>query len=304
MSTDRTGRVLVATSGSVASRSAITHAAREAAARGSSLELVHVIAPTIAVGPYGGSADPALRLAGREVLAAGERLAREVAPSIEVLTTLLTGSRADAVVHEAGGAALVVIGALPDDLVGRLWAGSAVMGIAARAKCPVLLVPDHDPHARTGRVLVGLKSTRHSDRLLAEAFAVARQTQSELRILHAWHVVSPYDEVVSERVPTPDREQAETRAIESQLIDLRLTYPEVQVQVAVMHGPPASTLVRESGIADVVVISRPVHGGLVHHLGATARAVIREAHCPVLVVPPGVDASEVAGRALDGGLAS
>ena len=33
------------------------------------------------------------------------------------------------------------------------------------------------------------------------------------------------------------------------------------------------------------MISRPSHGGFVHHLGATARAVIRDAGCPVLVVP-------------------
>jgi nucleotide-binding universal stress UspA family protein len=53
-----------------------------------------------------------------------------------------------------------------------------------------------------------------------------------------------------------------------------------------VHGQPAHTLVEASKAADLLVISRPVHGSFVHHLGATARAVIREAACPLVVVPP------------------
>ena len=39
----------------------------------------------------------------------------------------------------------------------------------------------------------------------------------------------------------------------------------------------------------MAVISRPAHGGFVHYLGATARAVIRDAACPVEVVPPATE---------------
>ena len=286
MSTSRVGRVLVATSGSAASKSAISYAAREAGARGSPLELVHVVTPMIATGPYGATVDPALRDAGRQVLAGGERLAREVAPQITVTTSLLIGSRPDAVVHEAEGADLLVIGAPPDDAFGRLWTGPTVMGIAARATCPVLVVPEQESRIRTPEVLVGLKSTRHCDHLLATAFAMARQTQSDLRVLHAWHMVSPYDEAIAGRLSTPEWEREELRAIEGQLIDLRMAYPDVQVRISLVHGKPAHTLVTEARNADLLVISRPLHGGLVHHLGATARAVIRESSCPVLVVPP------------------
>jgi nucleotide-binding universal stress UspA family protein len=286
MSTSRAGRVLVATSGSAASRSAISHAAREAAARGLPLELVHVVTPMIATGPYGATADPALRQAGREVLARGERLAGEVAPQVEITTTLLTGSRPEAVVHEADDADLLVIGAPPDDVMGRLWTGPTVMGIVARATCPVLVVPEQASPTRAPEVLVGLKSTRHCDHLLGTAFAMARQTQSDLRILHVWHMVSPYDEAIAERLPTPEWEREEILAIEGQIIDLRMAYPDVQVRVSLVHGKPAHTLVAEARNADLLVISRPVHGGYLHHLGSTARTVIRESSCPVLVVPP------------------
>jgi nucleotide-binding universal stress UspA family protein len=286
MSTSRTGRVLVATSGSASSQSAITFAARTAAARGLAVELVHVVPPTLAAGPMGVAPDLDIRRAGREVLAHGEALAHRVAPHVDVTTTLLIGSRPDAVVERSHDAELVVVGGPPHDLLGRLWTGSTVTGIAARAACPVAIIPSASPPGDTHQILVGLKSTRHVDDLLAAAFAVAAQTGSALRIVHAWQMLSPYDNAVAERLPTPDWEVEEGRKIENLLIDLRLAYPTVTVQVDLVHGQPAHTLVEASREADVIVISRPLHGGFVHHLGATARAVIRDAQCTVLVVPP------------------
>jgi len=287
MSTNRTGRVLVATSGSAAGESAITFAARTAASRGLSLELVHVVTPTVSVGPYGVTPDVVARQAGREVLARGERLARRTAPHVDLVTSLLIGSRPDAVVEKAYDADLIVVGAPAHDLMGRLWSGSTVTGVAARASCPVAIVPPTDQEGPTShQILVGLKSTRNAGRLLAAGFALASQTDSELRIVHAWQMMSPYDNAVAERLPTPEWVVDEGRAIEGMLIDLRLAYPTVPVRVDLVHGQPGHTLVEASRDTDLLVISRPAHGGFVHHLGATARAVIREAHCPVMVVPP------------------
>jgi nucleotide-binding universal stress UspA family protein len=70
------------------------------------------------------------------------------------------------------------------------------------------------------------------------------------------------------------------------MIDLRMAYPDVRVQVDVVHGQAAFALVDRSAEADLLLISRPAHGGFVHFLGATARAVIRDATCPIEVVPP------------------
>lgn len=41
--------------------------------------------------------------------------------------------------------------------------------------------------------------------------------------------------------------------------------------------------------ADLLLITRSQHGGPFHHLGSVARAVLREAHCPVQILPPGPD---------------
>jgi nucleotide-binding universal stress UspA family protein len=74
MSTSRRGHIVVATSGSAASTSAIAYAAREAQARGLQLEVVHVIPSSLPVGAFGGAPDLALRRSGREVLALGEQV--------------------------------------------------------------------------------------------------------------------------------------------------------------------------------------------------------------------------------------
>ena len=285
MRTERTGRVLVATSGSDTSMAAVARGTREAAAREAPLEIVHVVPTEYAAGPNGQWSMPVLRTAGHELLEEARVVAQDIDPSVEVVTKLLIGSRADAIVHEGEHAALILVGAAPHDPLGRFWDGSTVVGVASRAQCPVLVVPRGDT-GRTHRVLVGLKSREGCDHVLRAGFAQARQSGSELRIVHAWHFTPPYEDAIAERLPTPRWEEAELRAIEGQLTDLRMTYPDVQVQVAVAHGRPGPILVAESREAGLVVISRPAHGGLVHHLGATARVVIRGAHCPVLVVPP------------------
>ena len=122
---------------------------------------------------------------------------------------------------------------------------------------------------------------------------MAAQQQAELRIVHAWHLTSPYDEAVSVGEPIPDRVTEEGRTIEGQLIDLRMAYPDVQVRVELTHGQAAFALVGESAEADLLMVSRPAHGGFVHYLGSTARAVIRDATCPVEVVPPLDEVHEV-----------
>lgn len=293
MRTRRTSRVVVATSGSAASQAAITFAAGEAASRGLPLEVVHVVPPTMPAGPYVAAPDVAVRKTGREVLSHGESVAHQTVPRLDVSTTLLIGSRADAVVQHAEGADLLVVGAPPHGLFERLWTGSTVYGVAARASCPVAVVPPGPPPATAHEILVGLKTTRHAGHLLSLAFSVARQRQCDLRIVHAWHVASPYDEAMAEREPEPEWVREQVRAIDGLLIDLRMAYPEVRVEVEVVHSQPAFALVTGSKGADLLVVSRPAHGGFVHYLGATAHAVLRESACTVLVVPPVDEVQEV-----------
>ena len=280
-------RVVAATDGSRGSRAAIGYAVQEARTRGLPLEIVTVIPAYLPAGPFPIAPDSSMRQAAHVVLDGGLDLARAAAPELDVTTTLLLGSRVDALVRHTREAALLTVGAPPHGLAQRLWTGTTVTGAAARVRCPLVIVPPEPVSARPlGRVVVGLKSSKHAEHLLGAAFAVARQTQSDLAVVHAWRLLSEYDDEIARRTTTPERVTEMVRSLEDSMIDLRMAYPDVQVQVDVVHAQAAYALVRQSADADLLLISRPAHGGFVHYLGATARAVIRDVACPIEVVPP------------------
>jgi nucleotide-binding universal stress UspA family protein len=60
----------------------------------------------------------------------------------------------------------------------------------------------------------------------------------------------------------------------------------VKLDVRVVHERPSTALVDASREADRLLITRPLHGGRLHHLGTTGRYVLRSAHCPVEVTAP------------------
>jgi nucleotide-binding universal stress UspA family protein len=289
MTTALTGHVVVATDGTEGSLAAVKYAAREAQVRGVTLELVHVVPPCLPPGPFLAVPDAEIKASGRATLARSRAAAVAAVPGIEVVSTLLIGSRVDAVVRHTHEGALLVIGAPPHGVLERLWTGSVVTGIAARATCPIVIVPTdaHEPPPGAARrILVGLKSPEHAEHLLSTAFALARQTQSDLTVVHAWHLLSGYDDMIAERTLRRAWLVEQERILEDALIDHRMAFPDVQVEVDLVHGQAAFALVKQSHTADVLLISRPGHGGLVHYLGSTARAVIRDAECVVEVVPP------------------
>ncbi len=284
-----TGHVVVATDGSEGSLAAVRYAARAAEGRGVDLELVHVVPPCLPVGPFPAVPDAEMRQSGNTTLRHSRDAALAEVPALEVVCTLLIGSRVDAIVRHTHEAAVLVVGAAPHGLVHRLWTGSVVTGIAARATFPIVIVPlgAHRPRAGAGRrILVGLKSAEHADHLLSSAFALAQQTQSDLTVVHAWHLLSGYDDATAERTLRRAWLVEQERMLEDALIDHRLAFPDIQVDVDLVHGQAAFALVKLSHTADILMISRPSHGGLVHYLGSTARAVIRDAECVVEVVPP------------------
>lgn len=288
MTTSRTStRVVAAADGSRGSRAAVVYAALEARTRGLPLEVVTVMPAYLAAGPFPVAPDASMRHAAHVVLDDALDVAVATVPDLDVTTTLLLGSRVDALVRHTREAALLTVGAPPHGLAERLWTGSTVTGAAARVHCPLVIVPPEPvSERRLGRVVVGLKTSRHAEHLLGAAFAVARQTQSDLAVVHAWHLISEYDDAIAARTTTPARVTEMVRSVEDSMIDLRMAYPDVQVEVDVVHGQAAYALVGQSAQADLLIMSRPARGGFVHYLGATARAVIRDAACPIEVVPP------------------
>jgi nucleotide-binding universal stress UspA family protein len=254
------------------------------------------------VGPLLLLPDGSLQGYAAGVLERGARAAAEVAPEIDVATHHLSGRRIDELVGFAQGAALLVLGARHLTVLDRVWTGATVAGAVSRATCPTLVVPaTWEPSTPRNRVVVGYKSARHAHELLSAAFALADGLGAELEVLHAWKLQGVYDDMIVSSVEEDRASARELAIIEPLLSDYRLAYPGVKAYARVVHRRAAGALIGASGRADRIVVIKPTHGARVHHLGGTARALLRDAQCPVEVVAPSHEAEDIPGLVLERG---
>lgn len=297
------GHVVVGTDGSESGYAGVRYAAEEAARREVPLDVVHVVPGYLPVGPFLMIPDGALQSFGASVADCASRAACEHVPGLDVTSHLVPGNRVRTLVRLSRKAGLLVLAARHLSPLDHLAVGSTVAGVVSRAACPVTVVPVgwEPPERPHRRVVAGYRSPRHSAELFEDAFAVADSLRAELVVLHAWRLEGVYDDVVCGRVEE-DRWNAEERAlIETTLEGYRETYPDVPVRIVVVHDRPVHALVRASRTADRLVLVKPAHGGYLHHLGTTARALLRTAACPVEVVPSAPEPEVISGLTLEEG---
>ena len=270
------GHVVAGTGGSEAARAAVRYAAREAAARHVTLELVHVVPPGLSVDAIG---DLLLEEGRREAVA-------EVA-RVPVALSLLSGDGVERLVSRATDAELLVVGAPTPGPTERLRPGSAALGAAGRAECPVVVVPaEKHPAGQLRRIVVGLKSpARADDELLVAAFAEAHRHHAELAVVHTWQPQTPRPGVMVRERHDPGWLPGEAALVEERLTALRHAFPDVQLRVDVLRGSAVDALVAAAPRGSVLMLSRSRVRGPARALGPTARAVLQRARCPVELVP-------------------
>lgn len=294
MSTSTSHPVIVGVDGSDVSNKAIAFGVAEAARLGRDVTLVHVVPDFVAVSPMAPLMPQDLRETGEEILQGALEEARRIDPDVAVTTELRWGHRVATLADGSGESAVVVVGHEHRSLVDRILTGATASGLAARAVCPVVAVPTSwAPEAVHGSVVVGVKAPAHSSELLARAFAAAAARHAELVVVHAWEMPSGYDDIIASRVAQEEWVQHATSEIEPLLAPWRKAYPDVVVRLRIVHDQPAHALVAASTAADLLVVVRRAHGFPAMHLGACARAVLRESRCPVEVVAPEPVAAEV-----------
>jgi len=297
------GHVVVGADGSESGYTGVRYAAREAARRGVPLDVVHVVPGYLPVGPFLMIPEGALQSFGASVADCAARLASEEVPDLEVISHLVPGNRVRTLVRLSRQAGLLVLAARHLSPLDHLVVGATVTGVVSRAGCPVTVLPVgwEAPQAPHRRVVAGYKSPRHSAELFENAFALAESLRAELVVLHAWKIEGVYDDVVCDQVEETRWNAEERAVIEASLEGYRESFPDVRVRVTVVHDRPTHALVRASRTADRVVLVKPAHGGHLHHLGTTARAVLRTSMCPVEVVPTASEPEVIPGLTLEEG---
>lgn len=279
--------VVVGVDGSADNLGALRYAAAEAASLGATLRLVHVVPDQTPISPLLPEAPVDLTRVGEAVLAKAAARVAALAPGVPTERCLRHGTRPAQLTAAGDGAVAIVVGRDDRPLLERLLRGDTATGVAARATVPVIEVPAGWQPEERGRIAVGVKAVGHTAELLADAFALAQRRQAELLIVHAWKLPSEYDDIIESRVDLDEWRREGTAELEALVRDWRTAYPDVRVELRIVHDHAGHALVEAAREADLVMIARRQHGvPAAVHLGATARAVLRTAPCPVRVVAP------------------
>ena len=278
--------VAVGVDGSAEGYAAVRYAATEAERLRLPLDVVHVLPADVPVVP-GRLPVPegSLQRFGADFLARAQSVASETVPGLEVRAHLRTGRRVGELTTVSSGAAALVIGSRSPRALDRVWTGGTVTGVASGAVCPLIVVPaDWEKDLRHDRIGIGVKGTGDDGDLFALGFPLAAERRAELVVVHAWRLDGIYDRVIADPTGAESCEQEKADRIEQQLAPYRDAFPGVPVHLFIRHEDPAHALVRVSRGADRLLIQRPPKAST-HHLGRVARAVLREARCPIVVLP-------------------
>ena len=288
MDTSTKGAVVVGVTGPGRETAALRFAADVAAREGTEVVLVHAYGTALPPPP------PSVLMTYAEAADVAEWLVKEVREEIEALTggsvpvraTAIAGTASHVLVEQSDSARMVVVQHRDPHWLGRLFVGSTIGGAAAHGRCPVVSVPmGWQPTDEPGEVVVGVHEGAAPREAVLAGFEWAASTGAALRVIHAWRLDPAYDDIITARV-APEWHAEQVRSLESAIRELRATHPSVPVAVEVRHQWPTEVLVGESRTASLVVVGRHAsHGHVGAHLGSTARTVLREARCAVMVVP-------------------
>jgi nucleotide-binding universal stress UspA family protein len=218
-----------------------------------------------------------------------------------VETRAVRGTSAPSGLHEVAEqerAALLVVGSTDRGAVGRVLPGSTAERLMHGASCPVAVVP-HEWGECGGLHKIGVAyvDTDEGRNALRGAHALARRAGATLRVLTVARAgAGARAETEAPRPGRPGkgfaavegehRAQAEAsvRNVASQLAG------DVPIEVDAFLEDPADVLIRVSEHLDLLVCGSRGYGPLrAVLLGGVTRRVSAAAHCPVLVLPRGVE---------------
>ena len=282
------GRPIVVGVGPEEISSALEFAVDEATRAGCGLHLVHAVN----VAPAGPETvlitGVDVEKWGRETLALAVKQADDLVDgAVPVTHELRVGAPVQVLVEAGRSARMVVLEHRHLSRLSRIVNRTVAGGVAAHLRIPVVAVPSGWSRPTGGRVVVaGVDVPDRSSEVLATAVAEARARGAALRIVHSWALPAHEGMLVepAEQRRWSDRSRAEVRAALDKLGDESVA---MDADVQVHPGRAIEAILEASQGAELLVIGR--HDPLVpvgSHIGPVARAVLREATCPVLLASP------------------
>ena len=208
---------------------------------------------------------------------------------LEAATHALASTSPARALHELAeehGAALIIVGSSHTGRARRVLPGSTGERLLHGSPCAVAVVPKgyrESPHGAPRRIGCGIDGGEEATSALDGAAELARALDAKLEVIRAFapDVALVDAEVVADM-------QVAARAHLDQA--MQALPPAVDAHSVLVDRDPADALVECSHELDLLVIGSrgygPLHAVL---LGGVSGRVIRDAACPVIVVPRGAE---------------
>lgn len=216
----------------------------------------------------------------------------------EVRYTTTSGAPAAALPELDRQAQLLVLGSRGRGGFASLLLGSNSRAAAARAGCPVVVVPHKERGGETeaepsGRVVLGLEPAETATEVVEFALAEAQRDGSTLQVVTTHAVPFSTLALLGNYPDASDNEGPEIAKIAAGAQRDRLRpfledrYKDVNVDYVVAPGDAAGRLVAASESADLVVVGRHRRRlrPAAFSMGSVTNAVLLHARCPIAVVP-------------------
>lgn len=287
------GPVLLGITGSGENRGALLFAADEARRLDQAVRLVHAVHHVVPP-PPGGILVSYQRLdeVAEVVLSDVRHELAELAGDVRVETVARLGRPVDVLVGLSETASILVLQHRERARLGRIVTGSTSVGVALRAHCPVVSIPDGWSPDGFDRVVVGVDEFGGPAHVLQRAFAEAAARGAALTVVHAWRLDRPYADLVTAGDEWQGWLPRARRHLEDATAPWRVGHPGMDVAVEVQHEWSAEALVDASRVSDLLVLGRRSGRSPRFTLGSLARTLIGHAVCPVEVVPEPEDGED------------
>lgn len=233
------------------------------------LRIVRSVDDTLAIDDD--EANEWMSLARSEIADLAARLGADH-PELDLRPEVVRGEPGEVLIDQTGDDALVVVGG-ENGRTEEYWYSSRMGArVSGAADGPVAVVPFGDENARTG-IMVAVDDVPEADHLLRFAAELA-STRGEA--LHAVYVGTRLhdiatDEEVLDRIVAP----------------VIAAFPDLEVESHLESGATAGALLRRARERSTVVVgTRRLSPARRFFLGSVSHALVTNAWCPTIVVPP------------------
>lgn len=228
------------------------------------------------------------RAAARRNVARGIRHAQKMAPEVDPVPKVVTGTPRSVLLELSMDAHLLVVGSRGLGRLSSLVFGSVGVTVASTAHCPVVVLRVPAELSRPDRLIVATDGLETSAAAVEFGFAHAAARDVPLSVVYCYDDAGAGVPFGGLDASGPGPHTSDRLTVSQSVAGMRERYPDVQVEVKVAHGPAAEYLVEASRSAELLVMGSRGHRTAVAGLIGTSvsQQVLEKAHCAVAVVPP------------------